>query len=142
MRFSAACLSSSLTRPRATWREIFWLIVATAFWSASALMSEICTSYPASAQTWAIPLPIWPAPMMPTVRIEFEVASVMACPTLLARCSAIGQLLGQLRLERGHDLEQIADETVIRDLEDGRFLVFVDGDDDFRVFHAGEMLNG
>ncbi len=27
------------------------------------------TSKPASAQTWAMPLPIWPAPITPTLRM-------------------------------------------------------------------------
>jgi len=45
---------------------------------------------------------------------------------------------GQLR----HHLEQIADEAVIGHLEDRRIRVFVDGDDDLRVLHAGQVLNG
>src|SRR5579864_5964715 len=54
---------------------------------------------------------------------------------------AIGQFLSQLRFERRYDLEQIADKPIIGDLEDGRFLVFVDGDDDLGILHAGEMLD-
>src|SRR4029077_7513580 len=44
--------------------------------------------------------------------------------------------------ELGEDLEQIADEAVIGDLEDRRLLVLVDRDDDLRILHAGEMLDG
>src|SRR6266540_6543678 len=36
-------------------------------------------------------------------------------------------------------LEQIGDQTVVGDLEDRRFLVLVDGDDDLGILHAGEM---
>ena len=47
------------------------------------------------------------------------------------------ELLGQLR----HDLEQVADEADVRDLEDRRFLVLVDGDDRLRILHAGKVLD-
>lgn len=43
--------------------------------------------------------------------------------------------------EFGHDLEEIADEAVVRDLEDRRLLVLIDGDDDLRVLHAGQVLD-
>jgi hypothetical protein len=42
----------------------------------------------------------------------------------------LGELLGQLR----DDLEQVADQADVGDLEDRRFLVLVDGDDDFESF--------
>ncbi len=38
--------------------------------------------------------------------------------------------------------EQIRDEAIVGDLEDRGFLVLVDGDDDLRVLHAGEVLDG
>ena len=41
----------------------------------------------------------------------------------------------------GERLEQVSDKAVIGDLEDRRFLVLVDGDDDLGVFHAGEVLD-
>ena len=47
------------------------------------------------------------------------------------------ELLGQL----GHDLEQVADQADVRDLEDRRFLVLVDGDDGLRILHSGEVLD-
>src|SRR5262249_51753370 len=40
------------------------------------------------------------------------------------------------------DLEQVADNAVVRDFEDGRVGVFVDGNNRVRPFHADEMLNG
>src|SRR5579883_1074070 len=78
-----------------------------------------------------MPPPIWPAPMTPTVLIMSELT--IARPSLA---------LGELGVELGHDLEEIADEAVIGDLEDGRLLVLVDGDDDLRILHAGKVLNG
>src|SRR3954451_21627551 len=48
--------------------------------------------------------------------------------------------LGQLLVEFGQDLEQIADKAVIGDLEDRRFVVLVNRDDDLRIFHAREVL--
>src|SRR6185369_13339396 len=49
--------------------------------------------------------------------------------------------LTELLVEFGQNLEQIADQAVIGDLENRRFLVLVDRDDDLRVLHAGEMLD-
>ncbi len=40
-------------------------MVASALASASAFTSSIITGKPASAQTWLMPLPIWPAPITP-----------------------------------------------------------------------------
>src|SRR6266536_2398698 len=41
-----------------------------------------------------------------------------------------------------HDLEQITHDAVVRDLEDRRVLVPIDGDDGPGRAHAGEVLNG
>src|SRR5947209_13846695 len=43
--------------------------------------------------------------------------------------------------KRRHDLEDVAHDAVIGDLEDGRFLVLVDRDDRLGRTHSGEMLN-
>ena len=45
------------------------------------------------------------------------------------------------RGQLGDDLEQIADQADVSDLEDRRFLVLVDRDDDLRIRHPGEMLD-
>lgn len=45
-------------------------------------------------------------------------------------------------LQLRQDDEEIADETVVGNLEDRRFLVLVDGDDDLGILHAGKMLDG
>src|SRR5437868_11418907 len=50
--------------------------------------------------------------------------------------------LRQLGIELRYQLEEIADEAVIGNLKDRRLLVLVDRDDDLRILHAGEMLNG
>src|SRR4051812_46121196 len=47
----------------------------------------------------------------------------------------------ELAYEFGHDLEQVADQAEIGDLEDRRVLVLVDRDDRLAVLHAGEMLD-
>src|SRR5688500_2103310 len=47
------------------------------------------------------------------------------------------ELLGQLR----DDLEQVADQADVGDLEDRRVLVLVDGDDDLAVLHSGKVLD-
>ena len=43
--------------------------------------------------------------------------------------------------EGGDNLVEIADQAVTRELEDGGFAVFIDGDDALRAFHSDEMLN-
>src|SRR5215470_17237372 len=40
-----------------------------------------------------------------------------------------------------NDLEQVADETVIRDFKNRRLAVLIDGDDGARVLDAGEVLD-
>src|SRR6266568_3071973 len=49
----------------------------------------------------------------------------------------LADLFGELR----HDLEQVAHDAVVRDLEDRRVLVLVDRDDHFRRPHARQMLD-
>src|SRR5579863_7581102 len=130
MRASAASFSSSRMRPRAAWRDRLRSICARARSSASGLISCSTTSKPASAQTCAMPLPIWPAPTTP---MRLSASSAIARPLLLpAR---------ELGVELGQDLEQVADEAVIGDLENRRFLVLVDRDDDLRILHAREVLD-
>src|SRR5215471_21223476 len=148
------------------------LTVAIAALMRSCEMSLSTTSRPASAHTWAMPLPICPAPITPTLRmvcaIFFPLASsapvVRRCglPSSLnrpvrcftANCAALppacyatfdlrlppklSKLLRKLR----KCLVEVGNKSVISDLKDGRFLVLVDGDNDLRILHAGEMLNG
>src|SRR5215470_16830509 len=64
----------------------------------------------------------------------------MAKPVIRERPRAAA--LAELGGERGNDLEQIADQAVVGDLEDGRFGILVDSNDDFAVLHAGEVLDG
>src|ERR1700722_8352556 len=44
--------------------------------------------------------------------------------------------------EGGHDFEDVSDDAVVGDFEDGGVLVFVDGDDGARAFHADDVLDG
>src|SRR5206468_913319 len=48
----------------------------------------------------------------------------------------------QLADHLGDDLEQIADDAVVRDFEQRRLRIDVDDDDLLRLLHAGEMLDG
>ena len=115
----------------------------------------------ASAQTWAMPLPICPAPITP---ILFIVAAILALRSArreyFASCGKSGspkrrsyrgsyaaQPTGAARLSSsfsssGRTWKRSADEAVVGDLEDRRLLVLVDGDDDLGILHAGEMLDG
>mmetsp|Transcript_27506 Transcript_27506/g.44738 ORF Transcript_27506/g.44738 Transcript_27506/m.44738 type:complete len:226 (+) Transcript_27506:123-800(+) len=45
-------------------------------------------------------------------------------------------------LQFRNDLEQVPHQAVVRDLEDGRLLVLVDGHDHLAVLHAGHVLDG
>ena len=45
------------------------------------------------------------------------------------------------RDELGYRFEQVRNETIVRDLEDRRFAVVVDGNDDLAFLHPGEVLN-
>src|SRR5215468_3219819 len=136
MRFNAASRSASLMVPRFTWRPMFWSMASLALSSCALSTSASFTSKPASAQTWAMPLPIWPAPMTPI----FWIMARLSFPG--ADCVSSGMLFGQRRFEFGHGLEEVGHEAVVGDLEDRRLLVLVDGDDHLAVLHAREMLDG
>src|SRR5688500_11266276 len=58
-------------------------------------------------------------------------------PSPYWRCGSYLKLFGQLR----HDLEQVADQADVRDLEDRRLFVLVDGDDHLRILHTCEVLD-
>src|SRR5258708_17435334 len=126
MRRSAESLSSGRIMPRPIWRSIlrpiFSMPELMCGWSTS--ISRM--SKPLRAQTWAMPLPIWPAPMTPMRLIMTRYSALFLC-----HCG------GQLR----HDLEQISHDAVVGHLEDRRFLVLVDRHDGLAVLHAGEMLD-
>src|SRR5579863_8391537 len=128
----------------------------------SATTSLSRTWKPDSAQTWAMPLPIWPAPTTPILRMEWGILSACSLRIcglclgrsltstisihLLRRSPPISQNSSVFNLiELGRQLRQgliqIRHQSVIGDLEDGGFLILVDRDDDFRILHAGEMLD-
>src|SRR6201991_4387546 len=126
MRRNAASLSSGRIMPRPIWRSMLRpmasMPLSRCAWSTSARRM----SKPLRAQTWAMPLPIWPAPMTP-IRL------------IMTRYSAL--LLFHRSGQLGHDLEEIAHDAVVGNLEDRGFLVLVDRDDHLAVLHAGEMLD-
>ncbi len=64
-RLSAFLRASAVIGSSPTWRVRLLLMVSSAqqMLGATSLIDELG---PASAQTWAMPLPIWPAPMTPT----------------------------------------------------------------------------
>src|SRR5437773_1261039 len=43
--------------------------------------------------------------------------------------------------EGGHDLENIADDAIVGNFEDGSVRIFVDGDDSAGALHADDVLN-
>src|SRR6201996_99639 len=126
---------------RVTGRSMVRDISVMALVRASCLMSTIVTGKPARAQTWAMPLPICPAPMTPTDSISGGSVTIGAMPpaglTSTFMSGAL-QFCCQLR-QRG---EQISHQAVVGDLEDGRFLILIDRHDDLAVLHAGEVLDG
>src|SRR3546814_20579514 len=58
--------------------------------------------------------------------------------TLFAAAKQCSKRLFEFR----QDVEEVADEAIVRDLEDRRFLVLVDGADDLGILHTGQVLDG
>src|SRR3954463_11735993 len=114
------------------------LMVASASFSRGAAMSLITTGMPASEQTWAMPLPIWPAPMIPTLRMLCGM--IFGPKSDCSRWSAFD--LGQFRLKFRQRLIEVGHQSIVGDLEDRRLLVLIDSNNHLGVFHPGEMLNG
>ncbi len=63
-------ISACSSFPLATFLERFFVTAATPLTVNSSLISLINTSSPLAAATWAMPLPIWPAPMTPNFLIS------------------------------------------------------------------------
>src|SRR5437763_1726052 len=95
------------------------------------------TSKPASAATWAMPLPIWPAPITPIFLMVSAMIVVRLAPVRLT-LAVLAEFGGKL----GQRLIEIGDKAIVGDLEDRRLLVLVDRDDHLGILHAGEMLDG
>src|SRR4029450_12415523 len=163
MRLSAACGSSSVMRLRVTWRAMLPLIVAMPALIRSAERSLSLTSNPASALTWAMPLPICPAPITPILRMGNAMLSERARGRSLTSimfvrlfyadpardttlpwshvscCSTVKfvEVSRQLRQR----LRESRDRPVIGELQDRRLFILVDRHNYFRILHAAEMLN-
>ena len=85
MRLSAACALVLGDRAScATCRAMLPLMVAMPALMRSGETSLSITSKPASAQTWAMPLPIWPAPTTPTFLIRERHFPLIRRPERLA----------------------------------------------------------
>src|SRR5665213_3627893 len=141
-------------RWRLTWRARLPLIVAIPSVMRSGAISLSITCRPDSAQTWAIPLPICPAPTTPILRIGCTVCSVRAAratgrslTSLMSQrllyddppaCSTRRHAKIQRKIQRWstlhlaqfgrqfrQDLVEIADKAVIGDLKDRRLLVLI-----------------
>src|SRR5215472_618486 len=102
-----------------------------------------------------MPLPICPAPITPTLRMEWATAcsprvfgrsftsTIFAyllrssAPPAVRSTPELFQLLGQLR----QGLIEVRHQSVVGDLKDRGFLVLVDRHDDFRILHAGKVLD-
>src|SRR6187401_633023 len=160
MRLSAPCRSSSAISLRCTWRARLPLMVASPALMRSPETSLSSTSIPASAATCAMPLPIWPAPITPILRIVGDIFSAWSLVRALGRSLTWVMLaMKPFYDDRGSDttrllaafsklgrefwkcLIEVRDKAVVGDLEDRRLLVLVDRHDHFRVLHAGEMLD-
>src|SRR5277367_2065900 len=108
-----------------------------------------------------MPLPIWPAPTTPILRMLCAILSALRprdCVLDRSLTSTISfillrrsRLTRQFRsvldfIELGRELRQrlieIGDQSVIGDLEDRGFRILVDRDNNFRILHAGKMLDG
>src|SRR5262245_59584899 len=115
-----------------------------------------------------MPLPIWPAPMMPTdLMVEtasdseplrgrstgppdflaLRPASMTPCSfntpvDLCASCCRSSLGLFQFGPHLRQNLEQVADHAIVRNLEDRGFAILVDGNDDPAVLHPGQVLDG
>src|SRR5215510_8621821 len=100
--------------------------------------------------TWAMPLPICPAPMMPILWIgspwesprdagsaRSAVPGTMSSKVISSKSTLRVTRLLELGIEFGKDGKKIAYKAVVGDLEDGRVGILVDGDDNFGIFHAG-----
>src|SRR6516162_3400025 len=117
-----------------------------------------------------MPLPIWPAPITPTLRKGGTASSASApragCArglvrsfgrsltstisvhlnAILRRSSSARQIPSALNLielcrKLRQRLVKIGHQAIVGDLEDWRLFVLVDRHDHFRILHAREMLN-
>src|SRR3712207_6561787 len=122
---------------RETWRAMLPLMVASPALIFSSERSCRRTSSPASEQTWAMPLPICPAPITPTVLISIPMAqSARTSDVCRPKADCLRFHLAEFLLEFRQDREKVSDQAVIRNLKNRRLLVLVDRHDDLGVLHA------
>src|SRR5262249_10442197 len=155
MRDRACLRSSSVNLAEATWRVRFLPMISSRLSTFSLVRSLSTTSYPESAITCAMPLPICPLPIIPILRMgvmssSWDEAGSARVPLAPSTVSSIviphapgGSIACpfQLGLQLGQDREQIANEAIVADLEDRGLRVLVNRHDHLGILHAGEMLD-
>src|SRR6202046_1013882 len=128
-------------RWRLTCRARLPLMVASPSEMRSTSISLSSTCRPASAHTWAMPLPICPAPITPT-RASTGGSAHSAPPVGSSLTSIFISGALQFGCQLGQCGEQISHQAIVGNLEDGRFLILVNRHDHLAVLHAGQMLDG
>src|SRR5579871_1782742 len=79
--------------------------------------------------------------MGPRIIDERRPASSRAPLAETSSLSFLSADLAEFVLELGERLIEVSNEPVVGNLENRRFLVLVDGDDDLGVLHPGEVLD-
>src|ERR1700682_5359556 len=69
-------------------------------------------------------------------------SSVSSTSTMRLDCELFFEQLLEFLLQQGRDLEEVAHDAVVGDLEDRRLRVFVDGADHLGRPHARKVLDG
>src|SRR5215467_4409328 len=101
--------------------------------------------FSAESPVWA---PDWLCFLMRLARCRAQLRPAGPAPTIrtsassCSRATATSFCLLQLFSQGRHDFEDVTDHAIVRDFEDGRVLVFVDGHDGARALHAHDMLDG
>src|SRR5258706_4802019 len=90
--------------------------------------SSVTSSQPGSWFTWSSPTTCFSTNCMSLIGATYSATSF----------SSASDFFRQL----GHDLEKIAHQTVIGNLEDRRLRILVDRDDHLAVLHARQVLDG
>src|SRR5258706_2439721 len=100
--------------------------------------SSVTSSQPASVFTWSSPTTCFSTNRMSLMGATYS--AICALPLTADRLPPTAYRSYFLR-ELRNDLEQVAHEPVVGDLEDRRLRVLVDGDDHLAVLHAGQVLD-
>src|SRR5215471_10483523 len=92
--------------------------------------------------------PDWLWSLMSWARWSAQLSPAGPAPTMSTSASSCSRgtatLLGLLQLfgQSGHDFEDVSDNAIVGNLEDGGVLVLVDRNNGARALHADDVLNG